>query len=229
MKKGVGFVVVLLIVLSGIWYYQFNEPKSPRQGANVISVIDGDTIELDSGMRVRLLGINTPDKGMLYREEAAQFTRQVENKTIFIESHGGDQYGRILAYVYFDDILINDEIVRAGLAHLYYYEKDSHYDELKKSEDYARSNEIGMWKFSPDKNCIALIEFKHTEPERLILQNSCDRSFDLVIKDDASAHIVKTKINSNSILQQNSSHVFNDAGDSVYIWDEKGMVLFERY
>ncbi|MEI6058573.1 MAG: thermonuclease family protein, partial [archaeon] len=174
-------------------------------------------------------GINTPDKEMLYYNEATQFSRQAENKTVMIESHGGDQYGRILAYVYLDDKMINEEIVRAGFAHLYYYEMDSHYNELKKSEEYARLNGFGMWKPSSSKSCFSLIELKHTEPERVILQNSCNRSFNLVMKDDASAHIVKRTINSNSIIQQNSSHVFNDAGDSLYVWDDSGLVVFERY
>lgn len=229
MKKSIRFIIVLLVILSGIFYYQFNEPKYPRTSVYVTKVVDGDTLELDSGMKVRMLGINTPDKGMLYCNEATQFSRQVENKTVMLESHGGDQYGRILAYVYLDDKMINNEIVRAGLAHLYYYEMDSHYNTLKESESYARLNGLGIWKPSLYKSCFSLIDFKHTEPERVVLQNSCNRSFNLVMKDDASAHIVKKTISANSIIQQNSSHVFNDAGDSLYVWDDSGLVIFERY
>ena len=91
-------------------------------------VVDGDTLLLTSGARVRLQGIDTPETVKPdwpvepWGPEASQFTKA------FIESAGNrvrltfeqerrDDYGRFLAFVWDGDRLLNEELVQAGLAH----------------------------------------------------------------------------------------------------------------
>lgn len=203
-----------------------------RITVNLTRVIDGDTIDTDIG-RIRLLGINTPEKKNLGYEEAANFLKQYEGKNIEVESRGNDKYQRILAYIYLNNKLLNEEILRLGLANLYVYDKDEHFQELNKAEEYARNNNLGIWKKSLNSGCIELIQLKYledgkrcTNSEQIILNNKCG-DMQAMLKDDAN-HIEKINLNS-GLYVQNFSCVWNDAGDSLYLWDNSGMLLFYRY
>ena len=223
------YLLIILVLVSGVYYYRLNANTIySREEVFSIRAIDGDTLELDNSLRIRLLGINTPEKNMPYYEEAKQFLQKLENKTIQIENNGPDKYDRILAYVYFNNNLINQEILKNGFANLYYYGTDEHYEDMKKAEQFARDNELGIWKKSENKDCLKLIKFKTDEPENLILYNNCDKQLNIIIKDDAT-HIYKESINQNSLFEKNFSHIWNTEGDTLYIWDEKGLIIFKRY
>ncbi|RMD45604.1 hypothetical protein D6829_01730, partial [Candidatus Pacearchaeota archaeon] len=118
-------IFIIWLVASGIAYYFLTEPKPEIINAKVLSVIDGDTIEISTGQKVRFLGINTPEKGMPNYLEAKNFLKKLlENRTIRLEVFSKDRYGRLLAHVFYGKTHINEEILRNGLAHLFYYEKD---------------------------------------------------------------------------------------------------------
>jgi endonuclease YncB( thermonuclease family) len=230
-------IILILFISSGIFYYNITG-NSIREKSTVfvVRVIDGDTFETDAGQKVRMLGINTPEKKMFLYDESKNFLRErVENRTIEIESYGTDKYGRTLAHVFLKDLHINEELLKNGHASLYYYEKDSYYKSLLKAEEFARLNEIGIWEKSLNENCINLIELKYKEDgerctngEILKLQNICDKEISLTIKDDAT-HIYEEKIRANSLFTKNFSCIWNDEGDSLFIWDKDGLVLFWRY
>jgi len=204
--------------------------------ANVTHVVDGDTLDVTLNnltQRLRLLGINTPEKKNPGYEEATSFLKQYEGKKMEIEDRGKDKYSRTLAYIYFNDKLINAEILKQGLATLYVYEKDENYDKLKKAEEEARNNNRGLWKKSGNSGCIELVNLKYyeggercTNNEQLVLNNKC-ASINVILKDDAN-HIEKIKLDS-GIFAMNFSCVFNDEGDSLYIRDDSGLLLFYRY
>lgn len=81
--------------------------------------VDGDTIELTDGRRVRYIGINTPERDQPYYEEATEANRQlVGNKEVQLEFdvETFDKYGRTLAYVWVDGVMANLEIVHRGFA-----------------------------------------------------------------------------------------------------------------
>ena len=222
-------ILSLLFITSGIFYYQFTSSSLKTESILITRIIDGDTLETFSGQRIRLLGINTPEFSMPFYEEAKELLRSlVENKSVQIEAHGTEKYGRTLAYMFVDDKNINAEILRNGLATLYYYEKDSHYSTLKQAEESARLNKKGLWEESSNSNCLELIELKVEEPEKLILKNNCNKELNIIFKDDAT-HIYKETINSDSYLIKNFSHIWNNAGDSIYVRDDKGLLIFYRY
>ncbi|MBT3398065.1 hypothetical protein HOA55_04525 [archaeon] len=222
-------LVFLLIILSGasLWVWT-GEVEDSVEKVYVSRVIDGDTIELDSGLKVRLKGLNTPEKGMRLHGGAKELLSSwVLEREVIIESFGGDKYGRILGYVYVDGLLVNSEILRKGFAGLYYYERDPYYDEMFGAEEFARASELGIWKKSDNYGCMELVEFKIDEPEKIILDNNCGSELDVVIKDDAT-HIYEETLEEGQ-WEKEFSHIWNTGGDSLYVWDEKGLLIFYRY
>lgn len=125
-------------------------------------VIDGDTIVLDDGTIVRYLGINTPEiahgenPAEPYGKRAADFNRLlVGNKLVTLttgqEEH--DRYGRLLAWVYLPDkSLVNEILVRKGLAHVCFYKKgDPVRPLILKAQQEAIRKRSGIWSL-PVKN-----------------------------------------------------------------------------
>lgn len=132
--------------------------------------VDGDTLQLESGERVRLIGIDTPEvheSDKLYRDaqrtkqdiatiqelgrRAWQFTKNlVEGKQVSlefdVEKH--DKYGRLLAYVYLKDgTFVNAKIVQEGYASLLTIPPNVKYADLfLKLYQEARNNKRGLWK-----------------------------------------------------------------------------------
>ena len=87
--------------------------------SSVIGVLDGDTIEVlhnNRPERIRLNGIDCPEKGQAYGTKAKQATSDlVFGKEVTLETHGTDKYGRTIADVSLPDgINVNLELVRNG-------------------------------------------------------------------------------------------------------------------
>ncbi len=124
--------------------------------ARVIRVIDGDTIEIEGGKRVRYIGIDTPETVdprkpvECFGREAAEKNRSlVEGKKVQLEKDVSevDRYGRLLRYVSVDNQMVNDVLVRQGFAHASSYPPDIKYQEqLRDAEREARENGRGLWR-----------------------------------------------------------------------------------
>jgi len=129
-----------------------NRPQRPAslQTATVNRVIDGDTVELADGQRVRLIGINTPEQDEPLYDEATTFTRDLlQGKEVGIEYGAAqvDQYDRALMYLWVGDKLANYEIARAGYAKRYYLPPNVEYDfYIQQAVEASRSAQIGLWK-----------------------------------------------------------------------------------
>tara|TARA_Y100000034_G_C6844755_1_gene382558 strand:+ start:661 stop:1266 length:606 start_codon:yes stop_codon:yes gene_type:complete len=127
----------------------------------VTKVVDGDTIDLSNGDRIRFSGINTPETGECYYQEAKdELTFLTLDKEIFIEKDRSDEgkYGRKLRYIYLDnETLVNSILVEKGFAKVYdkYKDDTKRYSQLKKSEEIAIKNNLGVWSCKdPKKNCL---------------------------------------------------------------------------
>jgi micrococcal nuclease len=230
----VDILLIFLVVLSGVWYWFLTSPSNfyDYTSVNVSRVIDGDTFADSEGMKYRLKGINTPETNMWEFEEAKAFLESqnlgISVDAVLVEK---DKYGRWLTYVFRDDDNVNEVLLREGLAHLYYYEKDEFYSDLASAEEYARDNQLGIWKHSLNFDCLSLVELDYyddvDENETLILDNKCGNVLDVVIKDDAT-HIFEERL-SLGLNEFHYHNTFNDGGDSLYVWDEQGLVEFYRY
>jgi len=121
----------------------------------VIRVVDGDTIELEDGTKVRYIGVNTPEtvdpnsSVECYGKEASiENKRLVEGKKVRLEKDVSDtdKYGRLLRYVWVEDVFVNDYLVKEGYANVSTYPPDIKYqDTFLKSEKYARDLGKGLW------------------------------------------------------------------------------------
>jgi len=137
----------------GLWHSD-NSNSGLYEQALVARVIDGDTVELADGRHVRYLGIDTPEVGEYYGEEATARNRGlVEGKTIELQrgSRDQDEYGRLLRYVYVDGTFVNAELVVEGYATAYIFDPDDRYSQvLVQLEQYARMRELGLWATEPE-------------------------------------------------------------------------------
>ena len=115
-------------------------------------VIDGDTIELANGQIVRFVGVNAPDSGQPFEEDAtAANIKLVQGKTVTFEydAYTSDRFGRVLAYVIVDGKNVSIELARQGLAKVTIYEdrrKLKYQDELLNAESEAKQAKRGVWK-----------------------------------------------------------------------------------
>lgn len=146
MKKQLPIIVIVLVLLFG-YYLLFT--KETRIEANAVKIIDGDTFITDSGERVRLIGMDTPEKNEYYYKEAKKRLEDlILNKTILLENDQGkkDKYGRYLRYVFINDTFVNIKLVEEGYARPltikpnYKFEK-----EIKKAANSAMNKGIGIW------------------------------------------------------------------------------------
>lgn len=133
-----------------------NQYQEPKLEAIVISrVVDGDTVELSNGQKVRYIGIDTPETvdpnspvGCFGKEASAKNKELVEGKEVRLEKDVSetDRYGRILRYVYIGDLFVNDYLVRQGYANASSYPPDIKYqDQFRNAEEEARTNNRGLW------------------------------------------------------------------------------------
>ena len=122
--------------------------------AVVERIIDGDTIELEGGERIRYLMINTPEttggKNECYGSNAVQFnTDLVLGKTVTLDYdvQCQDMFGRTLAYVSVGGVEVNTEMVKRGFACVLHIPPngDSRKDEFEALEDEAKAESRGLW------------------------------------------------------------------------------------
>jgi micrococcal nuclease len=114
----------------------------------VTRVLDGDTVVLADGREVRYLGVNAPEAGEPFSAKARELNRRlVEGKVVRVVSGRArrDRYGRVLGYVYIGEQFVNAEMLRAGFAHLFFFEPGAEDATLTAAEDAAREARRGMW------------------------------------------------------------------------------------
>lgn len=154
MKKVVFFILLLFNI--SIVYASNSKFK-----VTLDSCIDGDTARFvikDEVKTVRFLSINTPEiahddvVGETFGDEASIFTCNMLTNASVIKlqydskSDKEDKYGRVLAWVFVDDELLQEKLVSEGLAEVKYVYKDYKYSsQLKDIELEAKKNELGIW------------------------------------------------------------------------------------
>ncbi len=121
----------------------------------VTKIIDGDTVQLDSGEIVRYLGIDTPeiatkDSGPeFYAREAARYNKKLvfmKKVRLEFDVEKKDQYSRLLAYVFVKDVFVNAELVKHGYAKAMVKPPNLKYkDTLVNYQKKAMDEERGLW------------------------------------------------------------------------------------
>jgi micrococcal nuclease len=175
------FTIGLVILLIGfIVVKKFTDPESDNKSKSrndssgefmtVLRVVDGDTFEMENKDRVRLLGIDTPEKYESKKLDKDVESSGMDKKTVkklgklasdyvrgFVEGRkvrlerdpvndDKDRYGRLLRYVYLEDgTCVNAKIIKDGYAQVYEKFPISKMDEFRKFQREARENNRGLW------------------------------------------------------------------------------------
>lgn len=115
----------------------------------VVKVQDGDTYDIllpcRQTARIRMLGIDAPEKGQDFSKKSAQYLRSmVIQRYVTLKNIELDQYGRILAYTYLPDgSEASREMLKAGLA--WHFKRYNSSRELEDLEREAKERRLGLW------------------------------------------------------------------------------------
>jgi endonuclease YncB( thermonuclease family) len=228
------FLLIFLIVLLIAINYSFFDKKLEQflteyKYVKVARVIDGDTIETDEGENIRLLGINSPEKGEKYYFEAGDFLEElILNKTVkleLFESRRYDKYKRTLAYVFLDDSNINIEIVKNGFANYYFYSgKDKYSRSLVNAWKNCINEEINLCESS--KHVCAECVLISSDSKSII--NNCDFDCDVSewqIKGEGRGKFAFQE----KVLKSGEKAEFKldltDSGGSLFLTDDGGKLV----
>ncbi len=131
-----------------------NSDYEGRYVAKIVRIIDGDTFVSfanNDSLKIRLSGVDTPEMGngksklhQPYANKAKEYmTNLILGQEVLIIPKEKDRYGRLVAWVFLDDIDISEELLKAGLAwHFVKYDSNDNYTRFEKK---ARSKRIGLW------------------------------------------------------------------------------------
>jgi len=158
-------VVVALIVAARFTIWR--TPVAPTDAAHLLAegqytvarAVDGDTLELATGERIRLFGVDTPETVEPNKPvepwgpEAAAFTRSfIEQGPVRLtfDRERQDKYGRYLAYVWRGDVLLNEQLILAGLspAVTYFPFSVAMKDRFRDAQRAAKKAKRGLWQDS---------------------------------------------------------------------------------
>ena len=147
-----GFLILVFVVSLSSFFFK-NPPqeytKEDFYFTHITKVIDGDTVEIEGGYRVRYIGIDTPEKGECFYQEATQKNKElVEGKEVKLERDilEIDEYDRLLYYIWIDDVLINEYLIEEGYAYSSPYPPNVKYlKRLEEAQEKAEESKKGLW------------------------------------------------------------------------------------
>jgi endonuclease YncB( thermonuclease family) len=136
------------VVLLAVWSLLVGVAGAEEFVGRVVGVTDGDTLTVLRGRqaeRVRLQGVDAPEKRQAYGDRARRFTADLAfDRTVTVRTTGRDRNGRLLGEVVLPDgRSLNQELVRAGYA--WWFRKYSRDVQLARLEGEARSGRRGLW------------------------------------------------------------------------------------
>ena len=133
--------------------------------ARVVKIVDGDTIHVEvpgkATQKVRLVDIDTPEHDQPWGREARQaLATLVSGREVRLETHGSDDYGRLLARVFVAEVDVNAELVRNGAA--WVFRKYSDDAKLLALEREARAAKRGLWAL-PESERVPPWQWRHPD------------------------------------------------------------------
>jgi endonuclease YncB( thermonuclease family) len=159
MARTFRWLATLLLLAGPLWAAQ-------EFTGTVVRILDGDTLDVlvgGSTVRVRLAGIDCPERGQPFGRIAKQFVLdRAAGRDVRVSGAGRDRYDRVIGEVALPDgRSLNRELVRAGLAWWYHaYSKDTSLGRLEAESRAARS---GLWS---DSDPVAPWDFRRAKRSR---------------------------------------------------------------
>jgi micrococcal nuclease len=257
-RKEVALLVSLIVLLFVINYPFLDSALvkflDEKDFVIVERVIDGDTVVVN-GSSLRLLGINTPERGEEYYKEAKDYLENlVLNKTVYLKygKDKFDRYGRTLAYIFLGNENINMKIVENGFGNFYFPSgKDQYYKDFFWAWEDCIASQKGLCEKSIDicSSCIDLVKINMKKQES-IFANVCNFDCDLTnwkIKDEGRKNFIfpefvlerQTKVKveigedkdtKNILFWSGEDYVWTKTGDTLFLRDSVGkLVIWESY
>ena len=194
--------------------------------AQIQRVIDGDTVVTNSNEHIRLLGINTPEKGEFIYDGAKSFLESlVLNKTVTLEfvKDKYDKYNRTLAYVFLDDKNVNAMMVENGYANYYFYSGlDKYSSSLKDAWETCMQSNKNLCEKSTNV-CAACFSVNSNS-----IANKCSFSCDITgwqVKGEGREKFIFSQ----QAVQPSASARFaldlSNSGGSVFLRDSEGKLV----
>jgi len=162
--------LAIVVVLARWWWSADHQPAVPpplmAEGEHpVVRVVDGDTLLLAGDVRVRLLGVDTPETVKPdhppepFGPEASEFTRAfvaAGPMRLTFDRERVDRYGRQLAFVWRGDECLNEQLIAAGLspAMTKYPYSPTMKDRFRAAEREAKRKRLGIWSTTPDPSTL---------------------------------------------------------------------------
>ncbi len=152
-------LLLLTAGLTDVWGQRLNDLVNHTSVGRVISVVDGDTVDIllasKRTVRVRLDGIDSPESGEPFSQQARTFTRVLMfSKDVTVEGRDVDRYGRLVARVKVGSTDSSVAVIEAGLA--CHYRRYSSDPILEAGEASARAGGRGFWATgAPKPQCVA--------------------------------------------------------------------------
>lgn len=163
-------VLALLCATAGLLAGCGDEPLVPDSSPNagdrvettVSRVTDGDTVEISPEVlgndTVRLIGVDTPERGQPLYDEATLFAEgnlEGESVALELDAEREDDYGRLLAYLYLPDgSMFNEALVREGYAQVATFPPNTRYlRRFEAAQEEAREAERGIWALPRSEAC----------------------------------------------------------------------------
>lgn len=151
-RAAVGAILsaVSTALLAGCW------PACGPANGVVAHVIDGDTVELDNGTRVRLLSIDAPEADACWgAQSAAGAVSLLQGRKVALRyaTECFDDYGRVLAHVIIDGKDASLLLASGGLACAWILQEDPDAPPVREAARQAARQGVGLWGECPDVPC----------------------------------------------------------------------------
>jgi micrococcal nuclease len=152
-------IASFIALISLIFNLQLYQEK--QENNRVVEVVDGDTFQLQSGKRVRLMGVDAPEYDRCGGEEAKQRLKElIEGEKVALKEEVTEAYGRSLALVYQGKKFINQMMLEEGWARTD-YRKNSQREVLTQAFHQGQESKKGIWSElcrqtgdTPDQDCV---------------------------------------------------------------------------
>ena len=231
------------------------EEETQDYDITVVEILDGDTFDLGNEERVRIIGINTPEKGRPFSDEATEaLSEMIMGKEVTLvndsKNDDADSSGRLLRHVYVDGISVNYEMIRTGMAFWYPYSSGTDMDEsYQEAQESAANDHVGLWTESQYNITIDYIEYdpegNEVDGEYLIITNHDNYNINMegwYLQDEAARTAyefnytldVDTSIrvytgsgedNETALFWGWYQGIWNNGGDMAILQDEDGLMV----
>jgi len=152
-------------------------------GETVTEVLDGDSFKIGKGQTVRLLSLDSPETKYCYGDRAKEnLERKILGKKVILKELQTDRYGRIMALTYQNGELINEYMIKNGLAlHLWDNTNEKTKKILQNANEFARENRLGIFSAEcyqiepPNPKCAIKGSVNPATKEKTYTMPTCDR------------------------------------------------------